>query len=380
MTKEEKMKPLDSLKYIIRNKKKSFSVIACIAAAVFLLYSFQIMLSSIPNSGKLISLTPLEKYSTIYPNGTYALSDYLVSTVRTDKNVARVVPAAGKYTMFSAVTLSSSIGVYEMDIEDIKYYMNALGLKLKEGRLPQHSKDEIILDYRLANNKKLKLGDTIGSDIDRNEHLEGKYKIVGITEGGSICALTLSDKSIDKEKQYSFGMIVFPKKGKEEEVHALFENYSYLTSITSFSSAKEEMNKQLSTANMTINIIAAIIIVSMAISVGNICYVHFFERRKEFGILNALGYPHNFIIKRAFYEISFMNFIGFSLGFLLSIIVGTILKVIFLSYYGLTISLISKAGLVQCLCIPISTTILALKPISFMIKRIDAVTMIEGVK
>jgi len=32
------------------------------------------------------------------------------------------------------------------------------------------------------------------------------------------------------------------------------------------------------------------------------------------------------------------------------------------------------------LCIPIFTTIFALKPISFMIKRIDAVTMIEGVK
>lgn len=373
------MKPLHELTYIKRKKRKSFSVIACIAAAVFLLYTFQILMSSLTKSSELINLKPLEKYSFMSPSRG-AISSFIVSTIKSNENVARVIPATAKYTIYSAGTMTSGVYIYEMNTDDIKYYMNALGINLKEGRLPEHSKDEIILDYRLAKNKNLKLGDVFGSEVNRNECLEGKYKIVGITTGPSITALTLSDKTIYKEEPCSSGMLVFPKQNKLKAVNDLLRSESYGTYLLSYDNMKEILDKDSSTTYMTTNIIAAMIIAALSICVGNICYVHFFQRRREFGILNALGYSHNFIIKRAFYEISSMNFIGFTLGLIASIIVGIIIKIIFLFSFGIPTSLISKSGFIQCLCIPVFTTIFALKPISFMIKRIDAVTMIEGVK
>jgi len=373
------MKPLYAIKYIRSNKKKSFSVIACIAAAVFLLYSFQILMSSLHNCYELIYGKPQEKFSAIYPSNNNTLDDLLIDSVKNHKNVEKVIPFVSKYTLFNNGTMNTGVTVYSMDIEDMNYYMNSFHIKLKEGRLPSGSNDEIILDYRLANNKNLKLNDIIGNEVQRSETLKGKYKIVGITEGTIISALTLSDKSLDKNTLYKYGMLVFPKKDKLEEVTTFLNTNHYGTKVISYKSVQEEFDSIFDSTNKTINILAALLIAALSISVGNICYVHFFQRRKEFGTLSALGYSRSFLIKRAFYEIALMNLIGFILGLLLSIFVGLVLKIIFINTAGITVSLLLKTGLIQCSCIPIFTTLLALKPINFMIKRVDAVSMIEGV-
>lgn len=374
------MKPLSALNYSKRNKKKSVSVIACIAVSVFLLYTVQILFSSLKICNKLVLLNAFEKYSLIYKqDNDIPISSQLIAKVKKNENIDRVIPLFRRTTIFTSITSSTGVGIYELDKDDMKYYMKMLHVNIKEGRLPKFTNCEIAIDYRLAKNKGLKLGDMIGEDVSRKEILQGEYKIVGILEGEAISAITPMDENLEKNEVYPHGMMVFPKIGKMKEVNRYLDTIRNSVDIVTYDDTKKDLDKNMDNADMTINILAAMIIIAMVVAVGNISYVHFFERRKEFGILRALGYSMKSIIIKTFYEISIMNLIGFFLGLLLSIVTSLMLKLIFLNHLGITISFWCPQGLIQCLCIPIFTTLFSIKPINFMVRKVDPISIIEGV-
>ena len=374
------MKPLSALNYSKRNKKKSASVIACIAVSVFLLYTVQIIFGSIEICNKLVRLNAAEKYSLIYKQeNNVPISSQLITEVKNNENIDRVIPLFQRNTDFANITLSLGVRVYELDKDDMNYYMKMLNIKIKEGRLPKYADCEIAIDYRLAKNKGLKRGDMIGEDASRKEILQGEYKIVGLLDGQVISAITPMDEKLDKNKIYSNGMMVFPKVGKMKELNQYLDTIRNSADIVTYDDTKKDLDMPMKNAEMTINIFAAMIIIAMVVAVGNISYVHFFERRKEFGILRALGYSMRSITLKTFYEISIMNLMGFFLGLLLAIFIGLILKLIFLSPLGVSISFWSPQGLIQALCIPIFTTLFSIKPINFMIRKVDPISIIEGV-
>jgi len=77
----------------------------------------------------------------------------------------------------------TSTEVLGIRVEDMDYMMQKHKITLKEGRLPLEGHKEVALDSRVAKNRAAKLGDKIGNSINKNDHLDGEYTVVGLIEG-----------------------------------------------------------------------------------------------------------------------------------------------------------------------------------------------------
>jgi hypothetical protein len=103
-------------------------------------------------------------------------------------------------------------------------YSLQMGWELIEGRMPREDTNEIVLSKNILLNKGLKVGDEIGSFIDKKENLYGRFKIVGTLSdkyvSGGFGNLTYIREFSKQNPDLSQEIILIqPVKGKEYELH-----------------------------------------------------------------------------------------------------------------------------------------------------------------
>lgn len=376
------MKPLSVLNYSRNNKKKVIIAITCVCVSVFLLYTFHILFSTLPNTQEFLCFNPLKNASQVMPSKkSKPIGENIIADIENNASVERIIPVNYQYTSFFTLAWDNSSPVYSIKNGDMDYFLKRLNIKLRSGRLPRKGFKEIALDYRVANNKGLKLGDYFGHSVNKIESFPGEYKIVGILSGEASTNIIPYETNLPDDELLKYGMIVFSREGQNKKLDKFLRAVSKdQASIITYSIEKEDIEKYLlKNANEVINLIVILAIAVMSISVGNSIYVHFLERRREFGILSAMGYSYTSIIKKALFEITFMNAIGFAAGILMALLSGYLLKILYLDTLGLTASFWIPTAIIQSLCIPVFTTIFSLVPIYRLIKRIDPINIIEGV-
>lgn len=376
------MKPLSVLNYSRNNKKKVIVAITCVCVSVFLIYTFHIIFSTLPNTQEFLCLNPLKNGSQVTPAKKNApIEDSIINSIFKNASVEKVIPIKYQYTSFYTLAWDNSSPVYSMKEEDMNYYLKRLNIEIKSGRLPKKGFKEIALDYHIANNKGLKLGDSFGHSVDKTEPFPGQYKIVGILEGESSTNIIPYETNLPDNELIKYGMMVLSKQGQNDALDRFLRNISKSqATIVTYSLEKENIEKYLlNGANTIINLIIILAIAVMSISVGNSIYVHFLERRKEFGILGAIGYSEASIIGKALLEITFMNVIGFITGIFLALISGYLLKTLYFDAQGLQADFWVPKALIQSMCVPVFTTLFSLVPIYRLIRRIDPINIIEGV-
>lgn len=376
------MKPLSVLNYSRNNKKKVIVAITCICVSVFLLYTFHIIFSALPNTQEFLCFNPLKNGSQIMPaKKNKPIEDSVINSIKNNDDMEKIIPVKFQYTPFYTLAWDNSAPVYSIREEDMNYFLGKLNITIKEGRLPKKGQKEVALDYRVANNKGLKLGDKFGHSVDKTESYPGEYKIVGILEGESSTNITPYQTDLPDNELIKYGMLVFSKQGQNDKLDEALRNIpKNQAAVLTYSMEREDIEKYLlGSANTIINLIVILAIAVMSISVGNSIYVHFLERRREFGILGAIGYSETSIIRKAILEITFMNIIGFAAGIILSLISGYILKNFYFETQGLMADFWIPKAIVQSMCIPVFTTLFSIVPIYRLIRRIDPINIIEGV-
>lgn len=373
--------PLSPRNYFKNNKKRTIPVVVSIIFAITFTYMGLGIFNSAFMSVDIVDLNKYKTYSFITPkNEGDKLSDSLINELKNDISTEKLIPINSKYTYYYNVLGGNMFAyVYCMKKNDVKFMMDRLNLKLKSGRLPETS-EEIVLDYRLAANKSLKLGDKIGNEIDKKEILVGNYKIVGLIEGNSMLSFSITDeKSQNLNLNNNVILIHKPESLKEsnDSLKKLSEKFTS-AKFTTFTRLKTEIDKEDDLGRTIINLIEFILLLVITLTVGNSTYVHFYHRKKEFGILYAVGYSRKEIIKKIFNELIFLNILSSILGLITAFILIFILSILIFEPKGISIKLIDIRTILQCLIIPIFIFIFSLVPISRMLKKLDFLEIIEG--
>jgi len=113
--------------------------------------------------------------------------------------------------------------------------------------------------------------------------------------------------------------------------------------------------------------------------VGSSKYVQFFNRKQELGVLNAMGYTKNQIMKRAFIEVAMINLFGFIIGMCLGTLCSVLINNGAFKAAGAIARYYCTKAFIVSLYIPIFTTLFTLIPVNRMISKLDPITMIEQV-
>ncbi len=364
------MKALSPVLYGKRNKSKVFASINSIAIAVMFLFILYNILQSMTNTEYRNSIPKYRNAAEITSYGQDSGDDFLIKQI--NENVERLVSTRFDYTLRITFPGSQDQSVVKpLKKDDVKYFMNKEGIKLVEGRLPKEGTKEIAINKNVAMNRNIKLGDLVGDSINKFDSLPGEYKIVGVLESEAFISIIQANDEVFNS------FYAFAKDGKEDS----FEKYinslpKDKLNITTEASAYKHF-KSVMGALRVIDIIAILSIVVMVVTVGSSKYAQYYNRKEEFGVLNAIGYNKHFILSKTLKEVSMTNVVGFVSGLLIALIISILMKKFFWNPMGADGCLFTMKGLIVASFIPMFTILFSIIPINNLINKLDPIRMIE---
>lgn len=371
-------KPLSYFVYIRSNKKKALGMIISISLGIFLISVIQFYTNSMIDTYERGDTQ--YKYMSQIWSTKGSLPEDIINKIENSSSVDKIIRInTHRYMINNILGSDTDYMGYYAPISDIKYIMDKMKLKLAEGRMPESSNKEIIINENVARARNLKIGDYMGSDATRFDWFRGKYKIVGIMKGNNI--ISFIPKSEDEIKndytQYDTYLII-PKDGKLDALNKFLKTIPKNgINISTYDNIQKSDMEDENNFNMIFNIVIIAMIVVLSVSLGNSAYVHYYQRRMEFGLLAATGISQTEIVLRAFKEIFISCLIGFISGFMLIGVFMILMNNFYIYPHGLSLFSIKVNLIPRIISIPLFICIFSLIPISRLLSRIEPISIIE---
>lgn len=357
-------------KYLIQNKRRSLvSIIAVILATMFISGIGHMMYSSQQN---IISM--------LRETGDYHVKFTLKQ--KSDFNSLKVHSSVDK------ATFCQKVGCTELDKKSLvineitKDGFSMLGINLKEGRLPKKN-NEIILNLDFKEQKKI--GDKISAILYDGKTVD--YTIVGFSD--------LMNKPFAKMYDaYSVGKKLTLDNAdvyvKLKEIGKLNNKIDGLARDFKIDSKNVVKNEALLTAlgqgrnksaiaDYIIFIMVAIVVAFVTIVfIYNSFNIAIVERKKEYGLIKAIGGTSKHIKEIIYKEAFIITIIALPIGLLLGMAAGTIL---FGAFNGLilkkAITIKTYISLYSILATSIITIITVYLSATFVLKKIKKVSPLD---
>lgn len=377
------MKPLSIFKYYKSNRKKFLAVFTAVLLGVFLLYMVQMLIASTYQSSYRAFVEPKKYYSSISAKGKLLDNDIL-GRIKNFDAVEMTMPCIYHISNFnSRIAETSSTRVYALLAGDLEVLMERMGLKCIKGKIPAPGTHEIIMHKFLAENKNLKIGDKVGSYVDKGEKLTGEYTLAGIMDGGPMISFTsletyMKDYNITDASKYT--TVILPKAGRIDALNKYLDTFPPSSfEVSTYNSVRKNYEGTMESISLLLTCVSIIVIVIVSICVGFLFYIYFSQRRSEFGLLSAIGYTEQQVINRAFFEISGINIAGYCFGVILSIFTSLLLDQFVFQPKGQPLKLWAWDYFLIAFCVPLFVTLFSIVPVWRMLRKLDPISIIEGV-
>jgi hypothetical protein len=379
-------KPLSIWRYYLNNCKK----VSIVFIITFLGIFAQCVLL-------IHTTTKLKLYKAIWPLGLFACAFHTYGNVQQSpeyqnrlQQLLEKYPAISKVLPFSFQTVALSTVPAEiiyLRSKDIKPVMNALQLTLIRGRLPTPGTREIALHWKIAAFHGLKIGNYCKKDCKSGRFISpstglylGDNKLVGLLDGDYIAGFA-DLNTYNNDLHLSPGeasWLVIPQKGQLAQAKSYLAKCIQKDKELNPSTGNPNADITNSTSIKVLNIFDLVITSVITICVSCLFYIYFYQRRPEFGLLEALGHTREMLIGKAFLEIVAINLIGFACGLLGALLSGWALNHFVLMEQGMPLVLWDQSYIFRLLSTPLVVTFMSILPVWRMLKKVDPITIIEG--
>lgn len=372
------MRPLSTINYITKNKRKLFSNILIIIVAICLVYIMECFIASIAQSIYPLDAARFEYASIIVTSEkTPEIPQEIEASLNESENIKGVIPVTVRQIAFSVPGSTTHTAVFAAMPDDLPYLTDNFHIETSAGRLPESGTDEIAVDGSVVKNNGLVIGSQ--TNIDVSHGLDRQYTVVGILHSESHISVIGSPTPADSLLKYDEkGFIAFHEAGRSPQAENEVAAYSS-KGLNVWTLARYD--KLYAANNQTFQILDMVVVLSIIVMV--IClvcsrYAQFFTRKSELGILSALGYTRREITLRALREVVMINLVGFFIGLGLAVLLcRMIVWAAFSSIGGTGVYLYGKAVLLSLLA-PILTTVFTLIPINRLINKVDAISIVTS--
>jgi ABC-type antimicrobial peptide transport system permease subunit len=373
-------KPLSYYLYFKRNKKKTLGMILSIAFSILLIGVIQ-MFSDNMSDTYYRDLAKLN-YVSIISSTNGRIPKKTVESIKNNSTVDRLI-IVNTYHYSIVNIIGSHVGCtgYYMDEKDIPVLIDRMGMRLNGGNFLKNGEKEIIINSNIARATGRDIGGYMGNEVSNMDFFKGKYEIKEIVKGDNIISFIAKskDKIASSNEQFE-QYLLLPKEGKLEEMNSFLkglpkDNIKLLT----YQDILQERKVDDEGMNTIFNILIIIIILVLSVSLGNSSYIHYFQRRKEFGLLKAIGQGEDKIILRMIKEISISSVLGLAVGLILLLIFKGIGNTFYTYPNGLSLFQINVQLIPKIIAIPIFICIFSIIPVSRLLVKIEPISIIERV-
>lgn len=372
------MQPLSTLKFILRNKIRIISGLTIIIVTICLVYGMECFIESIVESIYPVDSNRFRHASVLVSTEEVpVIPPQMIDTLEQSENIRGTLPITIRQIVFSVPGSTTHTAVISTVEKDRDILIGEFNIKLLKGRFPAIGANEITLDFNVAKNNGLVLGDH--TKIDTSHNMDRAYRVVGFLESDSYISI-VGDPSPDDSglKWDEQGYLVFPYRQRFEQAEDEVESLRQLGVKVWTLKLYERL---YATNKQTFQILDAIVVLSIIVMV--VClvcskYAQFFSRRYELGLLNALGYTAKDIAMRSIHEIVITNLLGLILGLIIAVFLTKgIVTNLFTAVGGVGVYLSLKAAGISLLA-PLLTAVFTLIPVLRLIGREDAITIIQS--
>ena len=356
-------KPLSYSTYSKGNQKVVFRYIVSVAICIILLGVTKIIINSQKDEMNVWEIKH-HYYSHLYSKGN-EVEPQLIEKIKNLDDVEGIYPYYNYYQAFQGFLSNIDSTTYFLERKGIVKIMEQLAPKYDTSRIPEENQFKAILSQRVVTNRKLQLGDMTIKDNQTTyqDTFESTLPI-------GFCPTTVEDNG--------YYYLILAKKGRVSQmntaVRAMLPEGVYYEDLASVT--KENMHG-FSDLEHTFNIIMMVMTLVLSVTTGFLTYMHYLARRREVGILSAIGYSDSMLIKRMSKEI------------LISTIIATILAILIISVIvkGLNIFLAKPNGymlfkmdlsIIKLLIIvPLFMMIFSLIPTWILLRTTAQVTLVQ---
>ena len=268
------------------------------------------------------------------------LTDHDVDVIKSVNGVSDVIPRllrVVKTEYNKAITYSYAVSMPDND-KQFGIIYKTINLDAEQGRLLQVSdKGKVLLGNQFSKTKDYGKDVTVGSNIN----IQGKdFQIVGILNPSSTftinSAMLLNEKDmkdiLNLNNEWDMIIIIVAngfdteqvakdisekirKDRKEKEGEEDF-------SVQTPSQSLQSVNTVLSIINLIIVGIATISLIVGGIGIANTMYTSVLERRKEIGVMKAIGARNSDVLKIFLFESGLLGLVGGIIGALMGLLLA----------------------------------------------------------
>lgn len=371
-----RLKSLSIFLYLRGNFKKFIPQILVVALGVFLMYFVCINGGGMETQMKNNVLEPYKKLSFIRINPSAVNEQKYINRLKSNKDIDRIIYSKQALNIRADMLISNtgSPGIFISE-SDIRYLMKKFHFKLVNGRIPQED-NELLVNSNYAKSRKLKVGSRMDENTDKS--LTGVYKVAGIYDGENIIAFGHIKDAADVKNNENT-IIVVPKEGKLNKVNAFINTFkNRQINIQDYNVINYDVEGFFPVFNMFAFIILTILVVVLTFTIGNMNYIHFFDRVGEFSILDALGYTKLDIFLKLAKEMCIVIILGFGIGIILSFIGGNIFNGVYCIPKGVPVEVYDKWYIILSAIVPIAVGLFSSIPSIKFLSKMSTVDVLEG--
>lgn len=371
-----RLKSLSIFLYLRDNFKKFIPQILVVALGVFLMYFVCINGGGMEAQMKNNILEPYKKFSFIRMNPSAVNEQKYINKLKDNKDIDKIIYSKRDLNIRSDMLIATngSSGIFISE-SDIRYLMKKFHFKLVNGKIPEKD-NELLINSNYAKSRKLKIGSRVDEGTDKA--FTGIYKVAGIYDGKSVIIFGHIKNTSDLKNNENT-VVVVPKEGKLNKVNDYINTFkNKQINILDYNAANYEIKGFFPVFNMFAFIILTILVVVLTFTIGNMNYIHFFDRVGEFSILDALGYTKLNIFLKLAKEMCIVIVLGFGVGMILSFMGGNIFNGVYCIPKGIPVEVYNKWYVILSAIVPIAVGLFSSIPSVKFLSKMDTVDVLEG--
>jgi len=374
------MDPLSPWTYGRRNVRKVLPALIILTFVVLLVFVILSTLGGLRES-MLVYTGEFDAWTLVFPKKDTRLPKALLQEIGVHPAVERMIDSRNCFVRVKTLIGPMPFNLRAGRREENKFLLQRVNARLREGKLPEPGTNEVAIHENIMKANGWSLGREFGVDVDEEDWMLGRFKVVGILQGPvpvGICSF----EYLNSPLQYAFSAklwereVVVAKPGRTAELNAFLRT---LKDIKVYDKARavDDVTQGFDRIILVFRFISILLIIVVSFVVGLINNIFFAQRIDEFAVLMAIGHTQRRVFRMVAGETAGLMAVSWTVGLALGMALFASFCALVMEPRGIPLPLWQPGPVLISLILPVVAQAFAVVTVLGKLRRLDPVTIIE---
>lgn len=377
-----RLNPLSPILFLVRNPGQTVPLTLVIVMSVLLIAGIVAMLNSIPTSIRTIYGYNKE-FVAVWPRGDPELTEQIAGQIAGAPHLGNVFRVRVAIMRVKTIIGQWPFVLFGAEQRDMKPILSRIGLRITEGRLPEAGEAGVVISRAVARNRGYRIGSVVLSPDVQEEWSLIPARVVGIADGEHW--FVLGSTEFIQKSFLGVDMVSLMVMADKRDNQPIVDKYvtdklkaeAARARVFSFDQLIEDMDRDLATLYVILNIVIAALVTLLATMMGMLANIHFSQRMVEFGLLQAVGYSRAMLLWRAVLETVYVVVGSWLIGIALSHFSLEVVRALVMEPKGYPMETADWSTYRYTLPVPFAIALFATATVWLRFRRFDPVAIVE---